>query len=199
MRVFAYCAQMFAVATWKAAGVRPITCPPLSADSFFDVARLDGYDLLYFDLHGEPGAAEWIGDGGIVALTAAQVQRADLSAAVVFATNCYLGDDDSPMLDALLAAGARCVVAGAGPNLAGARTVYGAHLLGEAFRRLLSRGASPGWALGAAKLAVRVNAALGSAEHKRAAADTLGFRAFDARSIRERRGKHPAPTGSKAI
>lgn len=194
MRVFAYCAQTFAEATAKAAGVAPITCPPESAASVIP-AGLAGYDLLYFDLHGEPGRAEWYGDGGLVALTADQIRSANLAGAVVFATSCFLAPDqpersghwsqvlpplaESPMLDALLAAGARCVVAGAGQNLAGGRTVAGAHLLGEVFRLALGAGADPHFALRVAKASVFVDGALGSQVHKRAAADTLQFEIFE--------------------
>jgi hypothetical protein len=175
MRVFAYCAETFAEATAKAAGVAPLTCPPADAGGF-DPAQLAGRDLLYFDLHGHPGVGTWYGDGELPALTAAQLRAANLAGACVFATNCYLADADSPMLAALLSAGARCVVAGPGENFAGTRTVFGAGLLGEAFRLLLAAGFDPELALSGAKALIRIDATLGSAVHKAAVPDTLGFK-----------------------
>jgi len=70
-----------------------------------------GWDVIYLDLHGEPGAPMWFGDYGEVALTAEQVRSVNLRGAVVFAVNCHLGDYDSPMLDALLAADPHVIVA----------------------------------------------------------------------------------------
>ncbi len=177
MRVFAYCAQTFAEATAKAAGVAPMTCPPLSSE-IFNPDGLAGRDFLYFDLHGEPGQGAWYGDGELLALTAAQIAAANLAGAVVFATNCHLGDADSPMLAALLAAGARAVCAGPGINWAGTRTLFGAGLLGAAFRAALAVGFAPELALTFAKGVVSTEAALGSETHKAAVPDTLGFRIF---------------------
>lgn len=177
MRVFAYCAQSFVLATGLAAGVEPLTCPPVTAASF-DPAQLAGHALLYFDLHGEPGVDQWFGDARLPALTAEQIRSVDLGGAVVFATNCYLADAGSPMLDALLDAGARCVIAGPGRNYAGAQTVFGASLLGQAFRAALEKVADPAWALNLAKWAVRADGIFGSHVHRQAAQDTIGFGLF---------------------
>ena len=76
MRTLAYCAESFREATRKAAGVEPLTCPPLWWREF-DARAMEGCDLLYFDLHGDPALASWCGDGGIVALTADQVRAAE--------------------------------------------------------------------------------------------------------------------------
>lgn len=183
MQVFAYCAEQFEKSTSKAAGVKPITCPPVNATSF-QPAWLEGKRLLYFDLHtGRPGADYWLGDFGVIALTAQQVREADLGDAVVFALNCYLADSDSPMLDALLDAGASLVIGGDGQNWAGARrNLYGAALLGLWFRRLFLAGMNPLKALAWAKkrlgLSLAKDKAIGKGKRVMAARDTMGFRAY---------------------
>jgi hypothetical protein len=177
MKIFAYCAQSFESATRKAAGVQPLTCPPLHAEAF-KPKMLSGHDFLYFDLHGCPGGTYWMGDYGIPAVEADTVRRADLRGAVVFATNCYLADEGSPMLDALLDAGARFVIGGDGQNWAGrTANLLGAGLLGWWVRRLMQLGLTPLDALALAK--VRLMTTLSRARADGAAArDTLGFRAF---------------------
>jgi hypothetical protein len=176
MRVFAYCAASFEEATRKAAGVQPLTCPPVSAGSF-DPAWLEGdrkgrpYDLLYFDLHGTPGSVSWRGDDRIEALTALQISRARLGEPVVFATNCFLADERSPMMEALLDAGARLVIAGDGENWGPrGRSLYGAPLLGMWLRRWMQVRVSPLRALALAKRSVRLRGV--------AVEDTLAFRAY---------------------
>ena len=178
MRVFAYCAKSFEDVTRRAAGVQPLICPPLTADKIHStLQRLTGYDLLYFDLHGQPGEACWFGDDYTIALSAAQLCEVNLTGSIVFALTCYLADEGSPMLDALLDAGARYVIGGDGQNWAGKRrAVMGAGLLGLWFRRLLAWGVPPLTALGWAKRRVSLSA---MKKGKRLAAkDTLEFRAY---------------------
>jgi hypothetical protein len=186
MRVFAYCAASFREATRRAAGVEPLTCPPASAEHF-ERSWLEERDFLYFDLHGMPGEPFWYGDGGTVALRADQVGQCSLKGAVVFAANCYLADKDSPMMDALLQAGARYVVGGQGQNWAGGRTVYGASLLGMRLRQLLERGMDPLKAITLAKRWVRLglvaNRVLGRKDQVQAAEDTLAFRVYYRRDM----------------
>jgi len=146
--------------------------------------------LLYFDLHGRPGAGFWHGDDGIVALTAEQVRSVDLGGAVVFALNCYLADSCSPMMDSLLDAGASYVIGGDGQNWAGTSSaLYGASLLGLWFRRLFMIGVPPLKALAVAKRAIwwqlrlgrRLEGAargMGTKARIEAAQDTLMFRAY---------------------
>ena len=182
MIVKAVCAGEFVQAAAKAAGVTPLTSPPL-AEATFDPSALEGADLLYLDLHGAPGVGEWYGDGHVVAMTAAQVAQARLAGAVVFATNCYLADAHSPMLDALLDAGARYVVSGAGENYGGAHTLLGASDLGYHFRRMLETGLAPLVALAAAKEILRLEW-LGAAltldtDAQQAITDTLAFKAYE--------------------
>lgn len=182
VQVFAYCAETFVDSVRKAAGVEPVTCPPWDAETF-DVSRLEGNDLLYFDFHGLPGAAYWFeeverGSMGMAervkALTAAQIESADLSGVIVFALTCYLGDEGSPMLDALLSAGASYVVGGEGKNWAAARRVTGANRLGLYFRKSLERGKPPLEALTRAKRLLKMTIS----PARETVRDTLAFRAY---------------------
>lgn len=160
--------------------------PPVDCCSL-DLRMLEEQDLLYFDLHGEPGASWWRGDDGLIALTDAQIRSVDLRGAIVFAVNCYLADEASPMLEALLDAGARFVVGGQGRNWAGKRTLMGAGLLGLRFRRMLERDWEPMVALAVAKRWLKLLAAadrvMGKGEKAAAAQDALAFRAFYRRRI----------------
>lgn len=187
MRVWAYCCQSFEKTTRRAAGVKPLTCPPVCAGEFEPQWLAGGengepWELIYLDLHGKPGDRAWYGDDWAIALTERQVCSVDLGGAVVFAVNCYLADDDSPMMDALLDAGARYVIGGAGLNYGGVHTQIGASRLGQRFRQFWEMGADPLRALYLAKLAVRAQGKLGNAigrtRIEEADADTLKFRAF---------------------
>jgi hypothetical protein len=172
MKTFAYCCKSMETSTRRAAGVEPVTYPPMKAADF-DPAWLEGQDFIYFDLHGAPGGDTWRGDKRTIALREAQIRAAHLGGAVVFATNCHLGDADSPMLTALLDAGAAYVVAGDGLNWAGARTVMGAARLGQLFRIALAF-MDARRALTAAKMGVQ-RLSLRRGEMVR---DTLGFKLF---------------------
>ena len=172
MKVFAYCSQSAEASTRRAAGVEPVTCPPTKAAAF-ETAWLEGQDFIYFDLHGAPGSTEWRGDKRTIALREAQIRAAKLYGAVVFATNCHLGDADSPMLVALLDAGASYVVAGDGLNWAGAQSVIGAARLGQFFRIALAF-MDPRRALTAAKMGVQRL----SLRNRGMVQDTLGFKLF---------------------
>jgi len=124
MRVFAYCTTSARRAVSAATGVSPLSSPPALAATF-EPLWLEGHDLLYFRLHGKPGANAWYNDAGSAALTEDQVLAADLGGAVVVVANCY--GDGGPMVRALYAAGATAVIAG--PNYAAVRRVVGADLL----------------------------------------------------------------------
>lgn len=173
MKIFAYCCQSLVESTRKAAGVEPLTCPPMKAAEF-DPAWLEGQDFIYLDLHGAPGGTEWRGDRRTIALRKAQIRAANLAGAVVFATNCHLGDADSPMLTALLDAGASYVVAGDGLNWAGAQAVMGAARLGQLFRIALAF-MDPRRALTAAKMGMQ---RLSLRKQQGMVQDTLGFKLF---------------------
>jgi len=126
MRVFAYCTASARRAVRAATGVVPISSPPALAGTF-EPRWLEGHDLVYVRLHGRPGGRGWYNDDGGISLLQHQVAAADLSGAVVVVANCY--GDRGPMVEALCAAGAAAVIAGSGPNYAGAKRVVGADLL----------------------------------------------------------------------
>ncbi len=144
MNVLAYCAYSFRHSVRKAAGVAPLLCPPFDAETL-SAHVLEGRDFIYFKLHGLPDQPFWYGDDWITALTRDHILGADLSGTIVFAANCHL--PESPMLQALLAAGARAVVGGSGTNYGAIRSVRGADLLGRAFRRLIQLHLPPRTAL----------------------------------------------------
>jgi hypothetical protein len=153
MLVFAYCAESLRSVVERAAGVQPVTCPPVTLDSF-KPEWLERKSLLYFNLDGAPDEPYWYGDGWETALSVGKVNQADLGGAIVFVANCYL--PESPFLATLLKAGASFVVGGSGTNYARKSRVGGADLLGMWFRRCLMRGFSPERALKIAKWRVRL-------------------------------------------
>jgi len=185
MKVFAFCCESFAEMTERAAGVKPLTSPPVDAGDF-KPGWIEGYDLLWFDLHGRPHTAWWMGDNQVIAVTAAQIREADLGGAIVFAVGCYLADEGSPMLDALLDADARYVIGGDGQNWAGERALYGAAMLGMRFLDKLQQGQDPLKALALAKRWLRLSMVrdwlLRRGQRITAAKDTLAFRAYYRRS-----------------
>lgn len=169
----------------------PVTSPPLDSTTF-DVAQMEGRDLIYIDLHGRPGSPTWFGqstrdnaDRHIMALVAEQLNDISLYGAVVFAATCYLADSNSPMLDALLDAGARYVIGGEGVNWNGLHNPIGAGLLGQWFRRGMQIGGDPLKALAFAKDQVRLSLlwykVRGMKTHVLAARDALAFRAYERR------------------
>ena len=176
MKVFSYCAQSLADSMQQIAGDgAPLTCPPLDASSF-EAGWLEGYDLLLFDLHGAPQDAHWYGDMNLPALSAETLLKARLNGTVVFALNCFLAEEGSPMLDALLTAGASFVVAGDGPNYAGVETVFGAGSLARWFRRFLGQGISAPRSLWLARRAIQPEMIISG--RRVATRDASLFRAF---------------------
>jgi len=154
VRVFAYCTAGARRAVRAATGVSPLTSPPVLAREF-DPRWLEGHELLYFRLHGRPGANAWCNDAGSAALTADQVLAADLGGAVVVVANCY--GDRGPMARALYAAGAAAAIAGSGPNYAAGRRVVGADLLVRWVILGLRMGLDVDRALSLARMRLRVS------------------------------------------
>lgn len=192
MRIFAYCARSFAPAMARMAGVTPVTCPPWNTFTFRP-QWLEGQELIYFDLHGLPGLAHWFEEqyspmlkipSRTMAITAEQLRGVELGGAVVFCLSCYL-EPGSPMLEALLDAGASYVIGGEGLNYGGTNQLMGADLLGYWFRMALERGRSPLAALALAKRIIKFDlfkhAVLGQEQALEAARDTLKFRAYHRR------------------
>ena len=189
MKVFAYCAQSLAHSVKRAAGVIPLTSPPLTMETF-SPSLLDGHRLIYFKLHGRPRQPFWYGDK-VTALSADQLRQANLQGSIVFAVNCHL--PQSPMLQALFDGGAEAVIAGPGTNYAWSYSVDGADLLGMTVRRLLSTGLSPRLAFETARVQLQASLAWTTArlesrrrrpharteflrDRERALRDTMDFR-----------------------
>jgi hypothetical protein len=131
VEVFAYCTLPAAVAVARATGVKPFTSPPLEAADLGSY-DLEGYDLLYFRLHGLPSLPDmWLGergDGGFCpAVERRHIREADLTGSVVVLANCY--GATSPMAQECYRSGAAAVVAGYGPNYAAKKRIIGGDLL----------------------------------------------------------------------
>lgn len=181
MRVLALGVAEFSGALREAAGFGVFSFPPLNCNSF-DPYSLHNRDLILIDLHGAPGAFEWRDNSGRVAITAQQIRQSKLNGAVVFCLSCYLGDDNSPMLDALLDAGASYVIGGKGENWSGARQVFGADFLAKKFRQCMEHNIPPLVALTLAKHFTRLHAATqratGNTKWLKADLDALDFHAY---------------------
>jgi hypothetical protein len=170
LRVFAYCAKSFEQNVRRVAGVQPLTCPPVSLETFSSEV-LEGHDLLYFKLHGLPGQSYWYGDNLITAISADQIRQADLGGAGVFVANCFTSRE-SPMFQALREAGARWIISGEGENYASSQTIAGVDLLGLYFRRLLGLG------LGAARAFKWAKWRLRHKKLDKRTRDTLDFKMY---------------------
>jgi len=171
LRVFAYCTEEARVAVARATGVQPLTSPPLAAIDFRP-EWLEGYDVLYFRLHGKRGMVGWYGDGQAgqpVALLSVNILSARLDGCVAIVANCY-GADNDPMVDALYRVGAEAVIAGAGKNKALGRKVVGTDLLAQ----WIIRGLRAGWSTRVALSLARARLALTA--FRESDADALGFR-----------------------
>ena len=182
MKTLAYCDKAFYDSVFKASGVEPLTSPPLHVDTFRP-HWLQGYDFLYFKLHGLPSEPRWYGQHWITALEARHLKYLVLTGTIVFVANCYLWHttkpgsprEQAPMLYALLDAGARAIVGGPGINYAKAHAVYGADILGQTFRRFCALGVPPTPAFKLAMTRVKLHR-----HHKHPAMqDVLSFKIFD--------------------
>jgi hypothetical protein len=114
VKTFALCCASFELSVKRAAGVPPLLAPPLTLRSFPHQMMMEGYQLLYFKLHGLPDQPYWYGDDLVTVMSAYGIGTTNLTGTVAFVCNCHL--DGSPMLDALLKAGCDLVIGGAGVN-----------------------------------------------------------------------------------
>lgn len=187
MRVLAIYDERYAAATVKVVGqgATLLSAPPYVAREMTP-ARLERYDVLYLDLHGQPGSVYLY--YGAPALQAAlhvdTIRQANLAGAVVFATTCYL--PATPFLHAFLQAGARAVIAGEGVNYAGRTRLAGAQLLARLVLRRLERGQAVEQALAEGLQVMRANLRLRLFE-RQATEDTLGFKVY--RNLTPLRGR----------
>lgn len=182
MKTQAYCDVNFLHSVRQASGVTPITSPPFHVDTIRPT-WFQGYDFIYFKLHGLPSEPRWYGHNWITAIEARQIKYLDLTSTVVFVANCFLWHEDkassprhqAPMLYALLDAGAAAVVGGPGINYAKPHSVYGADILGQAFRQFCALGLMPTPAFKLAMLRIKFH------RHRRhqALQDVHSFQIFD--------------------
>jgi hypothetical protein len=164
MNIVAYCDRRYEQATRGAVGGSALllTCPPASgADLARYAPEIAQADLIYFNLHGVPGRAEWYTSERQVALTAAQLRALDLTRATVYLVNCYAGGG---LLDVLKELKPRAIIGGFGENLGGLERLAGADLLGLWFRRWLALGLTPAASLKAAKTRLRLSAQMPSVQ-----------------------------------
>ena len=190
LNVFAFCCPSHRWAVLHAAGVEPLTCPPITYE-LFDSGLLHHRDRLYFSLHGTPDQPYWYGADHITAMSIDAFQALDLSGTVVFVANCHL--PSTPFLDAILECKPRFLAGGQGTNFTRGHSLVGAHLLGYLFRIALSLDIAPPNALAMAKytLTTRTEAAAQDAAREKSRArrrrlrediaankDALEFRSF---------------------
>lgn len=142
------------------------------------------YDLVMVWLHPRGDGLAWVDDTGHDVLTALDVERLPLAGTVVFVGACY-GSENTALIDALFAAGAKAVIHGPGVNFGGtAGALAGADVLAQMLRKLLGAGldASAAWTL--ARLAVRIAGWFGMP----GTADALEY-TLDTREGKQRSGK----------
>lgn len=107
-----------------------------------------GAKLVYLCLHSLPEQPYLYGDRMQTAITAEQIEQADLRGAIVYLAVCYgLG----PISSSFLRAGAAAVVADPNVNWAGTLYPAGANRLGMLLLRGLREGLPVGVALASAK------------------------------------------------
>ena len=180
MSVRAVSAARYAGPTRKIAGRKPLLSPPLN-DKSFNPNMIEGYDLLVFNLHGNENDTVWYGEDKepnsigirtrVPVITQDHILAADLSGTVVFAVNCYLGDEMSPMKAALWASGVKAILSGDQLNYGGVYKPAGADHLGIAFRWALGMRLTPRLAAVLARLYVRLMVSKGIVKK-----DTMAFR-----------------------
>lgn len=124
MKVVAYASEMYAEALKRAAGVTPITSPPVTGYSV-NVKEFEGAGVLIFMLHGELGDPVWRGEGrqtiGPItlrpeALRVDQLRGLDLQGTVILLGNCWSGNGPDVFRPVLFEAGASAIIAGEGAN-----------------------------------------------------------------------------------
>lgn len=170
MRTLALCSAEYEKWVRRAAGVMPLLSPPVSLDNLRPEI-LKGYDLLYVKLFGWPDVSYWYNAEGETVISARLIEQADLSGTAVFVANCYL--PESPMLKALLSAGARAVIGGAGYNYFRKSRLEGVDLLGLYVRVLMQYGAEARLALSFARARLQFK------RKDKVTKDTLAFEVWE--------------------
>ena len=148
MRVLAITDGRYLKATRRVVGDADLLVSPPLAAADITADCLEGYDVIYIDLHGIPSSAFLYNSLGTAAVSLAPVRAAHLAGAVVISPACYL--PESPFLEALRRAGAD-VIAGTGPNWGTRKRISGAQVLARYVMDALRRGADAEAALDEAK------------------------------------------------
>ncbi len=180
MRIFAYCLADAKEVVSRALGVIPLTAPPLKA-STFDPKWLEGYDLLYFRLHGLEAIPtsmfyEEADESFSPALNVRQIGFACLKAgSVVIMANCY--GTESPFVRAFYQAGAAAVIAGPGQNWALEKSIVGPDLLARWLAQKLAKGLTVERAFSIAKTRLLLTS------YRAADRDALGFKIMTTEAI----------------
>lgn len=176
MNVLAYCDKRYQVATRRVVGdeAEVLTSPPVHAADF-QPDWLAGRDLIYLDLHGQPGSVYLYSgeDQDRAALHVDQVREVALDGAVVYATTCYL--PETPFVEAFLEAGASAVIGGGERNYGTRHRMSGAQVLAKGLLSALRTGYAVDDAFKRAKLWLQVDPLRWLVDRK-ATADTLQFK-----------------------
>ena len=172
MRAFGYCVKSAKQAVHTAVGVEPVTSPPVTAGSFIP-KMLEGHDLIYIRLHGDPNLPHWYNDQWDAAITMSDIEAADLGGAVVVVASCYGAGD--PKVAALYRAGASVVVAGEGINWGGVYAI-GTDLLTLWIRRGMT------WGLEIREALLLAKARLALTAWRQADRDAMAFRIMEVRT-----------------
>lgn len=153
--------------------------PPMLA-SYLMPEHLEGYDLIYIDLHGQPGSVYlYCGESQLAAaINLDCVREADLRGTAVFMTTCY--GPETPFVEGFLAAGATAVAAGRGENWGTRTSLTGAQLLGKFFLEEYEQSGDAKGALEQAKKLMRLNLKnYIHPEYWKAARDAFEFQVFE--------------------
>jgi hypothetical protein len=177
VRILALTATRYLRATLEVVGDEAefLVAPPLGAAEI-KAPLLEGYDVLYIDLHGIPSNRYLWADPEQIwpALGLDAVREADLQGVTVVATTCWL--DETPFPEAFGQSGAQ-VVGGGGPNVGsqgGRGMLIGAQLLARELLVGLRAGEDVAAALdGARRVLAR---SVWRLINRRAVDDALAFR-----------------------
>lgn len=181
MKVLAITTQKFAQ---NARAIAGDTADVLAGSGILIWPEAAQYDLVMVWLHPRGDGLAWVDDAGRDVLTALDVERLPLAGTVVFVGACY-GSENTALIDALFAAGAKVVISGPGVNFGGSEgALAGADVLAQMLRKLLCVGLDIGTAWRMARLAVRIAGWFGMP----GTVDALEY-ALDTREIKQKSGK----------
>lgn len=138
LSIVAICLEHTAAATHAAAGIPPITSPPLTQRTYRR-AILESADLIYIKLHGQPNQPYWTNAGQQRVINYHQIAATNLTGKTILLAACHT-TQTSPMLQALIKANAAAIIYGDGENYTGITKPAGADILFTNLRQLLAAG-----------------------------------------------------------